>query len=93
VKIKQSLFNIKSVLRQQHGKKSGRRKKKKRAARETAAPAAAPRKRAAGLEALELAIDDCLSLARKLDSEGLADVIGFLRQARNTVVWKMGEQA
>jgi hypothetical protein len=44
-----------------------------------------------GLESLELAIDDCLTTARTMDKEGLADVIGLLRQARNTVVWKMGE--
>jgi hypothetical protein len=88
VKIKQSLYNTKSVLQQQR-KKGGRRKKKKK--EQAAERTAAPRKRAAGLEALELAVDDCLSLARKMDSEGLADVIGFLRQARNAVVWKMGE--
>jgi hypothetical protein len=50
-----------------------------------------PRKSGCGLESLELVIDDCLTLARKMDREGLADVIGLLRQARNAVVWKLGQ--
>jgi hypothetical protein len=89
-KIKQNLANIKSVLRKQGRKKRGRRKKE-RPAEATAATAVAPRKRVHGLESLELAIDDCLTRARQMDKEGLADVIGLLRQARNAVVWKMGE--
>jgi hypothetical protein len=43
------------------------------------------------LEALEEAIDDCLTLARNFDREGLADVITLLRKARNAVVWKGGQ--
>ena len=89
-KIKQNLANIKSVLRKQGRKKRGRRKKEQ-PAEATAAAVTAPRKRVHGLESLELAIDDCLTRARKMDREGLADIIGFLRQARNAVVWKMGE--
>ena len=89
-KIKQNLANIKSVLRKQGRKKRGRRKKE-RPAEATAATAVAPRKRVHGLESLELAIDDCLTRARQMDKEGLADVIGLLRQARNAVVWKLGE--
>jgi hypothetical protein len=89
-KIKQSLFNTKSVLRKESRKKRGRRKKGQPAAA-TAATAVAPRKRVHGLESLELAIDDCLTRAREMDSEGLAEVIRSLRQARNAVVWKLGE--
>jgi hypothetical protein len=89
-KIKQNLANIKSVLRKQGRKKRGRRKKEQ-AAEATAAAVAAPRKSVRGLESLELAIDDCLTRARQMDKEGLADVIGLLRQARNAVVWKLGE--
>jgi hypothetical protein len=92
-KIKQSLFNIKSVLRKELRKKPGRRKKEQQPAGATAAAAPTPRKSVRGLESLELAIDDCLTLARKTDREGLADVIGLLRQARNAVVWKLGERA
>jgi hypothetical protein len=43
------------------------------------------------LEALEERIDDCLSHARQLDREGLAEVIRLLHRARNEVVWKMGQ--
>jgi hypothetical protein len=88
-KIKQNLANIKSVLRKQGRKKRGRRKQKQAA--EATAAVATPRKRVHGLESLELAIDDCLTRARQMDQDGLADVIGLLRKARNAVVWKMGE--
>jgi hypothetical protein len=43
------------------------------------------------LDQLELQIDDCLILARQMDQEGLHDVIGLLRKARNEVVWKIGQ--
>jgi hypothetical protein len=89
-KIKQNLANIKSILRKQGRKKPGRRKKEQ-PGETTAAVVSAPRKSVRGLESLELAIDDCLTTARKMDKEGLADVITLLRQARNAVVWKTGE--
>jgi hypothetical protein len=34
-----------------------------------------------------------MDLARDLDREGLAGVIGLLRRARNEVVWRMGERS
>lgn len=43
------------------------------------------------LEALEEQIDDCLTLAKRTDKEGLAEVIRMLRNARNAVVWKLGQ--
>jgi hypothetical protein len=43
------------------------------------------------LEVLEEQIDDCLSFAKRLDKDGLADVIGLLRRARNGVVWMAGQ--
>jgi hypothetical protein len=91
-KIKQNLANIKSVLRKQGRKKRGRRKKEGQPAEATAVSTVpTSRKSVRGLESLELAIDDCLTGARQMDQEGLADVISFLRQARNAVVWKLGE--
>jgi hypothetical protein len=36
-------------------------------------------------------IDDCLTAAKKMDREGLDDVIRLLRNARNGVVWKLGQ--
>ena len=43
-----------------------------------------------GLDALEEAIDDCLSAAKGMDRTGLERVIKLLRRARNEVVWKIG---
>ena len=42
-------------------------------------------------ELLEEKVDDCLTLARIHDREGLDEVIRLLRRARNQVVWKIGE--
>jgi tetratricopeptide (TPR) repeat protein len=46
-----------------------------------------------GLEALEEAIDDCLTRAKVIDRAGLENVVKLLRRARNKVVWKIGEKA
>jgi hypothetical protein len=88
-RVKVGLSNIKSVLRKQRKKRGG----KKPAATATSAAdgPAAPRPAARGLEQLEEGIDDCLTLAKNLDREGLASVITLLRRARNEVVWKLGE--
>jgi hypothetical protein len=43
------------------------------------------------LEGLEEQIDECLTLAKTIDREGLDSVIGLLRRARNEVVWKLGQ--
>jgi hypothetical protein len=88
-RVKVGLSNIKSVLRKK-AKKRGR-KKAQQAVPSPGNGAATPRQAAKGLDHLEESIDACLDLARKLDREGLASVIGLLRRARNEVVWKMGE--
>ena len=44
-----------------------------------------------GLEGLEEQIDDCLTVAKHMDRDGLDDVIRLLRNARNGVVWKLGQ--
>ena len=90
-KVKQNLSNVKSVLRQAERKKSGAPKKESISAEPTAALTAAPRKGVRGLESLEEQIDECMTLAKNLDREGLSSVINLLRRARNEVVWKMGE--
>ena len=89
-RVKQNLSNVKSNLRQAERKKSGAPKKEGRPAEPTAAPAAAPRKGVRGLETLEEQIDECMTLAKNLDREGLSSVINLLRRARNEVVWTMG---
>jgi hypothetical protein len=91
-RIRQNLSNVKSVLRKKARKKRGRPKKDSQPiAAVASAPIAAPRKAMRGLDSLEEEIDECLTLARSLDREGLADVIGLLRRARNGVVWEMGQ--
>ena len=89
--VKNSLSNLKSVLR---SKKRRRRRTKDQMAGAVAVAKPAPVLRptgARGLEALEIQIDDCLDYARHLDREGLENVIAFLRRARNSVVWKSGQ--
>jgi hypothetical protein len=87
--VKSSLSNIKSVLR---SKKRKRRKAKAAGAIAAVPVAVAVRQpKTSVLETLEEQIDDCLTAARKIDKEGLEDVIRLLRKARNAVVWKLGQ--
>ena len=87
-RIRANLANLKSVLRKKR-RKGGRPKAEQplAAVNAVAKPKVAPK----GLEALEEQIDECLTSAKHLDREGLADVIGLLRRARNAVVWKAGQ--
>jgi hypothetical protein len=88
--VRQNLSNVKSVLR-----KRGRKSAKRRARLEAAAPPPgtppAPRPVSKGLPLLEERIDDCLTAARSLDRDALADVINHLRRARNEIVWMIGQ--
>ena len=86
--VKNNLANVKSILRKKL-RKGGRPKAVQPVGvvTEVSKPKVTPR----GLEALEEQIDECLSCAKRMDREGLADVIGLLRRARNTVVWKAGQ--
>ena len=59
-------------------------------AREGQSAVRAPRQ-GTRLELLEEQIDDCLSLAKHIDREGLSHVISLLRSARNAVVWMTGQ--
>ena len=90
-KVKTGLQNIKSVLRAKRSKK----KTAKQGPATTQAPAdvspQAPRRLPAkGLQQLEEQIDEVLGLAKRLDREGLQDVIAILRRARNEVVRRGG---
>jgi hypothetical protein len=82
-KVKWGLSNIKTTLR------SKRRRRKKTTAAEVMVAAADPPVETgpSELEQLEVLIDDCLSQAKVVDREGLAEVIEHLRRARNGVVW------
>ncbi len=90
-KIKNNLANVKSVLRKKQRKQGGRPKADQTEAVAVVSAVARPKPAPKGLEALEEQIDDCLTFAKQLDREGLSDVIGLLRRARNTVVWKAGQ--
>jgi hypothetical protein len=90
--VKNSLANIKSVLRNK-----ARKRRHKPAAEEaptvavaTPAPAEAEQP-TTDFETLEIAIDDCMTLAKDLDRDRLEGVISLLRRARREVVWLMGE--
>lgn len=80
--IKANLANIKSVLRKHGRKKTGRKMISVKAVAAV---------RGTKLEALEELIDDCMTLAKNIDREGLSNIIGKLRSARNEVVWKTGK--
>ncbi|GEM_PF-3665997 len=80
--IKANLANVKSVLRKQGRKTAGR---KMISVKAVAAVSGTK------LEALEELIDDCMTLAKNIDRDGLENVISKLRSARNEVVWKTGK--
>jgi hypothetical protein len=99
-RIKVIMANTKSVLRKKGRKGRGKIKKEqptKAVAHQFAATAVvlatAPSSstQSQELEQLEEQIDDCLTLAKTLDREQLANVIHLLRRARNGVVWKLGQ--
>jgi hypothetical protein len=87
-RVRQNLSNVKSVLRKRRRKRAAT----KQAEEQPEAVQAAPiRPKSKGLDLLEEQVDECLTLARNLDREGLASVIGLLRRARNEIVWKTGQ--
>jgi hypothetical protein len=91
-KVQKHLSNVKSLLRKKGRKKLGRPKKVEQdgAVQAASTPPKPTRIAPKGLEALEEMIDDCLTVAKHMDREGLDDVIRLLRNARNAVVWKLG---
>ena len=92
-KVKTGLQNIKAVLRAKRAKRKAAKQGPATAQpqAQTALPLQAPRRLPAkGLQQLEEQIDEALGLARRLDREGLEDVIRILRRARNEVVRKGG---
>jgi hypothetical protein len=88
-RVKQILFNVKSLLRRKLRRKRRQAAGQARPA-ETAVPAGRPRT-GQRLETLEEQIDEGLMMARALDAEGLDNVIKLLRGARNQVVMLLGQ--
>jgi hypothetical protein len=91
-KVQGHMSNVKSLLRKKGRKKIGRPKTVEQdgAVQAVSTPPKPTRIAPKGLEALEEMIDDCLTVAKRMDREGLDDVIRLLRNARNAVVWKLG---
>jgi hypothetical protein len=86
--VKQTMANVKSILRKEARGGSGKRANARpMAAAKLPMPAGKPR-----LDTLEELIDDCMVVAKGLDREGLDHVIRLLRHARNAVVWKLGQK-
>jgi hypothetical protein len=81
--VKQTMANVKSILRKEAKGKT----KSKAGATGMAQATGKPH-----LETLEELIDDCLVTARGLGKEELEHVIRLLRRARNAVVWKLGQK-
>ena len=88
------LANTKSIMRKKLGMGKRRRKRRKTAGAAVEQPVAR-RARAPFpvLERMEGMIDDCLTLARQQNSEGLDNLVKHLRMARRQVAWEMGEPA
>jgi hypothetical protein len=85
--IKANLANVKSNLRKRKRHLAGF----KSSPRIVGAQAVQAFVGARGMEGLEEYIDECLTIAKTLDREGLDHVIRLLRTARNEVVWKQGK--
>jgi hypothetical protein len=90
-KDRQVAANIKSRMRKKLGMRRGRRGRKRRAGRPAGTPAMATVARAsASMLALEDSIDDCIYLARKMETDRLDDVVRLLRRARNHLIVMTG---
>jgi hypothetical protein len=87
-RIKQAMANVKSMLRQR--RRDGL-PLDPRAGGEVAVEPRRASRPPKDLDALEVHIDEGLYLARSIDPIKLEKVISLLRQARNQVVWKMGQ--
>ena len=96
--VKTGLANLKSVLRKKLRVRRGRKAAAVAAsavavATKPATPLLSKTRADSKLEQLEMEIDDCLTMAKIIDREGLDTIIKILRRARNAVVWKLGGEA
>jgi hypothetical protein len=89
--VRQSMSSIKSRMRSERG--MGRMRRKRRKKRGAQAVASTPIKSIVkDVEKLELMIDECLSIARSLESRKLKPVIKHLRLARAHIVLMFDEE-
>jgi hypothetical protein len=87
-RVKSILSNVKSIVRKKRRKRTGKKKTAELSFPATAQASTVPLVK---LELLEEQIDACLTFAKRLDREGLAEIVSLLRRARNGVVWKIGQ--
>jgi hypothetical protein len=96
--LKSIMSNVKSQMNKKLGRRGRRRRRRKAGvgagAEAGVAPRPVTRTRAPlqALEDLESRLDECLAMARRQEEvEGFDNVIKHLRQARNSVVWAIGQ--
>ena len=87
-RVKANLANLKSNLRKKRRIQRGKRAE----LADNGIQAVGKRPSIKGLELLEEQIDDCLTVAKHLDRQGLHEIISLLRRARNGIVWMIGEK-
>ena len=91
-RVKKILSNVKSVLRSRgRHKERGRPKTAPVQAGTTTIGVEAPHAKVRSLASLEERIDDCLYYAKSHHRDDLDAVVRLLRDARNRVVWTMGQ--
>jgi hypothetical protein len=86
--VRNNLANIKSKLRKEARQGAGVTSARKRP--ETVMPASTSLG-SDPMDQLEEQIDECLTMAKNVDRDGLESIITLLRRARNAVVWKIGQ--
>lgn len=87
-RIKNNMSNVKSQMRKKF-RKGGRKAKASQSTLIAIHPANSRRPNLVGLE---VAIDDCMMMAKVINREALNQVLEHLRRARNLVVYQGGEK-
>lgn len=90
-KAKYAMYNMKSLIRKKRKTRKSLVEGDPSKSTVLAFRVSASKKGLNALVQLEESIDGCLSTARTLDRDTLADVIQHLRTARNAVVGKLGQ--
>jgi hypothetical protein len=88
VSVRNNLANIKSKMRKEAREGVGIAHQRDRFVTATSTSSATGDDR---MDQLEEQIDECLTMAKNVDREGLKTIISLLRRARNAVVWKAGQ--
>jgi hypothetical protein len=84
-RVKQSMFNAKSVMKKGPKGRLGRKLK----VAEITAAMNVPHAGSGALHLLENHVDDCLAMARAIGHESIHDIVSHLHRARNMLVLKI----